>query len=671
MPIRSSACPLDCPDACTLSVTVEDGRVTAITGDERNPLTGGRICGNVRRFPQHVYGADRIRTPAIRTGTKGSGQYRDVTWDEALDRIAQVLRATRERFGGEAILPFCYGGSNGALTQDNIDARLFRRLGASRLVRTVCAAPSGAAAQGLYGNMPGVGFGDYRHARLIVIWGANPAHSGIHLMPPIIEAQRNGARLIVVDPRRTPVARRADRHLAVRPGTDLPLALSVIHRLFETGHADEAFLAKWTQGADRLRARAAEWPLDRAAEITGLSPDEIDAFAGEYSAASPAVIRCGYGLERNRNGGSAVAAVLAIPAVAGKFGVRGGGFTMSNGGHWSLDKERVIGEPEPATRCINMNRIGQALLEEEPPIRCLFVYNANPAVTVPNQNRVEEGLRREDLFTVVFDQVWTDTAQFADVVLPATTFLEHHELARGYGVPALRAAEPVIDRVGEARPNPEVFAELIERLGLEKDDDIVAPEAMCEAIVSRLDGSERIATELALRGVAVPEGGYDGVQLVDVLPRTPSSRIELFPEALDREAPSGLYTFRAQDDDDYPLTLISPATAHSISSSLAELREDPACLEMSSLDAESRGLQDGTAVRVFNRLGVVHCTLSVTDAVRAGVVVLPKGLWRKHTENGQTASALAPDSLTDLGQGACFNDARVEVARRVEASTTR
>ncbi len=663
MDSRASACPLDCPDACTLSVSVEAGRVHAITGDERNPLTGGHICGNVQRFPQRVHGPERILRPAFREGPKGTGGFQEVSWDEALSRVAKELGSVRERFGGEAILPLSYGGSNGLLTQDTVDARLFRRLGASRLARTVCAAPTGSAAQGLYGKMPGVSFADYRQARLIVVWGANPAHSGIHLLPPIREAQLAGARLVVIDPRRTPLARRADRHLPILPGTDVALALGMIHYLFETGRADWTFLEQHAEGVEALRGRASEWPFDRVAEVTGLDGDSVRALAEEYASMRPAVIRVGWGLERNRNGGSAAAAVMALPAVAGHFGRRGGGYTMSNGAVWKLSREGVIGAPEASTRLVNMNHLGRMLLEGEPPIRCLFVYNANPAVTLPDSNRVMQGLRRDDLFTVVFDQVWTDTAREADVVLPATTFLEHAELAAGYGVPALRSAEPVIAPVGEARSNVEVFADLCRRTGVFQPGDLEDPMAIRNAIIESAPDASRVAGELSAQGLAVPASGFDPVQFVDVSPRTPSGRIELCPAALDAEAPAGLYAFQELEPE-APLTLISPATVHSISSSLAELIETPARLRMHYDDATARGLSSGDAVRVFNRRGEVHCQLEVTSDVRSGVVVLPKGLWRRHTANGQTASALAPDTLTDLGGGACFNDARVEVEAR-------
>ena len=426
-----TACPLDCPDSCSLSVSLSDGRVVALDGGHANPVTGGYICGKVRRFGDRMYGPDRLRQPGFRLGPPGSGEFRWVSWDEALARVAEAMREARDRWGAESVLPYCYGGSNGLLTQDTADARLFRRFGASRLARTLCASTTGAANQALYGKMPSVTYADYAHAKLIVVWGANPSASGIHLVPFIRDAQRAGAALVVVDPRATPLARLAELHLALRPGTDVAVALALHRHLFEHGLADEAFLAAHTTGASRLRERAREWTFERAASVAGLEPGAIARLADMYAAASPAVVRCGWGLERNRNGGSAAAAILALPAVAGKFGVRGGGYTLSNSGSWGITKS-WIGAEEPPARLVNMNHLGRMLTGPiDPPVKVLFVYNCNPLATVPHQNLVRQGLEREDLTTIVFDQVMTDTARYADIVLPATTFLEQVPISRG------------------------------------------------------------------------------------------------------------------------------------------------------------------------------------------------------------------------------------------------
>jgi anaerobic selenocysteine-containing dehydrogenase len=664
--IVETACPLDCPDCCSLSVSTSAGTVTRLDGSTRNPVTGGSICPKVRRFAERVSGPLRVRHPMARVGPKGNSAFSRITWNEAIDIVATRLRETREQFGGEAILPLCYGGSNGLLTQDATDARLFRRLGASRLARNVCAAPTSAALAAIYGRMPSVAYEDFAHARLIVVWGANPSVSSIHLVPFIQAARKEGAKLVVVDPRLTPLAREADLHVPLAPGTDLPVALALHRHLFESGTADTAFLAAHAEEADRLRARAAEWTFERAASVAGVQAAMLRQFADLYAASSPALVRCGWGLERNRNGGSAAAAVLALPAVAGKFGVRGGGFALSNSSAWGIERTWV-GEPEPATRVINMNHLGRVLTgDAEPPVKLLFVYNCNPAVTLPNQNLVLKGLERTDLFTVVFDQVMTDTAAYADIVLPATTFLEGYDIARGYGALSLQVVQPVIDAVGESRPNPEVFGQLLTALGLDEGEE---PEGEVETLLHVLGGLPgTLGDDLRNERPPVPPCGPAPVQMVDVRPGTPDGKIHLFPEALDRPSAAGLYQFLPDPASaDFPLALISPATDRTTNSTLGELPgNDAAALVMHPLDSRARGLEEGAKVRVFNEWGEVLCGLSIEPTVRPGTVVLPKGLWRSSTVNRSTATALAPDTLSDVGAGACFNDARVQVARVVD-----
>lgn len=658
-----TACVLDCPDSCSLSVRVERGRIVQIEGSRSNAVTKGFICAKVRGFADRVYGTDRVMYPMRRNGPKGRGAFTRITWDEAMSAIAGRLETIRRDDGGEAILPFSYGGSNGLLTQGTADADLFAGLGASRLARTVCAAPTGAAAQAMYGKMTGVAYPDYVHAKLIIVWGANPSASGIHLVPYIKEARRNGARLVVVDPRRTPLAKTADLHLRLRPGTDLVVALAMLRYLFEEGGADEEFLAQHTTGSAELRAAAATWTFDRAARESGLTAPEIAAVAEMYAHTSPALIRCGWGLERNRNGGHAVMAVLALPAVAGKFGVRGGGYTMSNSGAWDLPTQAWRETPDPPTRVINMNRLGRVLTEPlTPPVKALFVFNANPVATLPDQVRVCQGLSRDDLFTIVFDQVLTDTAAYADIVLPATTFLETYDVAKGYGALSLQLVKPVIEAVGEARPNGEVFGELAVRLGLRSEIEHDA-----ESLV-RVAGALPSAYQAPLLegGQPAPPGGPTPIQFVDIAPKTPDGRVHLFPTNLPTNAPEGLYSYRQVDaPDTYPLTLISPATEKTISSTLGELRRSPAVLYMHIEDGHARGLTDGDTVRVFNALGEIQCTVTLGDGIAQGTISLPKGLWRKSTLNQWTTNALVPDSFTDLGDGACFNDARVDVAKIV------
>jgi len=658
--IVETACPLDCPDGCSLNVTVQDGRITAIDGSKANPITDGYICAKVRRFGERVYGADRLLYPAVRKGPKGAGaRFERVPWDDAMSLIADRMRAARETWGGESILPYSYGGSNGLLTQDTGDATLFRRLGASRLARTVCAAPTGAANGALYGKMPSVTYEDYPEARLIVLWGVNPSASGIHMVPYLREAQRRGAKLVVIDPRTTTLAKQADLHLPLRPGTDLPIALAIHRHLFETGLADLAFLEAHTHNAERLRERALPWTFDRAAAEADVPVQLVTTLADWYATSSPALIRCGWGQERNRNGGNSSLAILALPAVAGKFGVRGGGYAMSNTEAWGIQRT-WIGAPEPSTRRVNMNQLGRALTEADPPVKVLFVYNSNAAATSPDQRRILRGLEREDLFTVVFEQVMTDTTHYADVLLPATTFLEGYDIARAYGPIGLRLARPVIEAVGEARSNADVFGELSRLLNLSEGADPVGELEEMLDVFSKMPPV--IGDALRDHGAAVPPWGGRPVQFVDVMPRTCDGKVDFYPAALDRESPAGLYSYRPDPaTPEFPLSLISPASERTISSTLSELSRPEVRLLMHPRDAASRHLDDGAAVRVFNALGEVRCNLQVGAWIRPGTVSLPKGLWRRHTANGYTANALVPDTLTDLGGGACFNDARVEV----------
>jgi len=659
--VVETACPLDCPDSCTLAVTVQHGKLVMLDGGHKNPVTDGYICAKVRKFGDRVYGPDRLLHPGIRKGRKGEGKFNRVSWDEALERIVERMQRAKAESGGASILPYWYGGSNGMMTQDNLDATLWRRFGTSRLARTLCAAPTGAANLALYGKMASVTYEDYPDARLIVLWGVNPSASGIHLVPYVREAQKRGAKLVVIDPRSTPLARAADVHLAVKPGTDLPVALALHRHLFASGAADTEFLAAHTHNADRLRERADEWTFGRAAEVAGVDAGRLEEVAALYAASSPALIRCGWGLERNRNGGSAAAAVLALPAVAGKFGVRGGGYSMSNSASWNIDRT-WIGAGEPATRVVNMNHLGRALLDyTDPPVKVLFVYNCNPAATVPDQQRVLRGLQRQDLFTVVFEQVMTDTALYADVVLPATTFLEGYDFARAYGPIHLDLGRPVIDPVGEARSNADVFGELCTRLGLLQEDEPAGELDLLVRVLDSLPG--RIGSDLREGASPSPACGPRPIQFVDVLPNTPDCKVDLFPPALAETSRAGLYCYQADPATErFPLALISPSSERTISSTLGELPRTDVKLLMHPSDAGSRGLADGDMVRIFNELGEVHCALAVLPIIRPGTVSLPKGLWRRSTRNGVSGTTLVPDSLEDLSGGACFNDARVQVA---------
>jgi anaerobic selenocysteine-containing dehydrogenase len=435
--------------------------------------------------------------------------------------------------------------------------------------------------------------------------------------------------------------------------------MAIIRELFARGRADAAFLATHTTGADELRAAAEPWTIERAAAEAGVSAADLATVAEWYGTASPAVIRCGWGQERNRNGGAATMAILALPAVGGKFGVRGGGYTMSNSGAWNIQSEQVIDVAPPPVRIVNMNHLGRALTEyQDPPVAVLFVYNCNPVSTAPDQNRVKQGLLREDLFTVVHEQVMTDSTHYADLILPAPTFLEQYDVAKGYGAYHLHLVQPVIAPAGESRPNHDVFEELSVRLG---QTDLVSGLGEAGALMdlaARLP-DDHSTTLLAGQVAQGPAGGAP-IQFVDVFPKTPDRKVHLYP----RQVPmtNGLYGYAPDPATErHPLSLISPASVHTISSTLGELRPGIATLKIHPDDANARAISDGDVIRVFNDLGEVHCEARVTPETRPGTVALPKGLWARSTLNGATANALVPDSLTDLAGGACFNDARVQV----------
>ncbi len=663
-----TACPLDCPDACALQVEVTgDGSFTV---DAQPPgvghtLTDGFICGKVRRIARHVDCPERLQEPLRRVGPKGPGaRFERISWDAALDAIAERWRGLAG--GPEALLPVCYGGSNGLLTQDAADAILFRRFGAARLLRTVCAAATGAAAAALYGRMPGGTLPDVVHAKLIVIWGCNPSASGIHLVPIVQEAVKRGARLVVIDPRRTPLARSADLHLAPRPGTDLPLALAVIAELFASGHADLEFLGAKTTGWEQLRAAAAAWSIERAAEISGVPAEDIRRFAELYGTTRPAVVRMGWGQERNRNGGFASAAILALPAVAGHFGVPGSGYLASSSRTFQGEVGDAAPDVERARRVVNMNQLGAELVApEDSAIEALYVYNCNPLATLPDQERVRRGLLRDDLFTVVHEAVHTDTCDYADLVLPATTFLEHEDLHMAYGAVALQAVKPAIPRRGSSRTNHEVAVALLERLGLGQTGEDLSMEALRARILAARPDPAVDAQRLEDVGRLAPTIGERPVAFRDMRPLTSDGMVHLWPDEF--EGLEGLEPYQYRElGGELPgaLALISPAVAGTVSSTFAQLSKRPARLGLHPDDAAERGLVAGQEVRVHNELGEVLVELELDADLRPGVACLVKGLWARHTANGATSNALCPDTLTDIGGGACFNDARVRVEAR-------
>jgi anaerobic selenocysteine-containing dehydrogenase len=648
-----TACPLDCPDTCSLEVTVTDGRIVSIDAGPGNPLTQGFICQKVKHHAQRVYAPERVLTPLVRTGPKGAGEFRAASWDDALSLVVDRLRETLDDHGGSAVIPVLYNSSAGVLASAALGDRLWRRMGAAEVHHTVCAATAGQAWDDTYGRMLSADVADVVHARLIVVWGANPTVSNTHLPPLVNAARRAGARLVVVDPRRTGMAARADRHVRVRPGTDVVLALAMARHLNEVDLVDRAFAADHVDGLAEYLAAADEWTLDRAAAVCGVAAADIAAFAEEYATTRPALVRIGWGIERNRNGGSSYRAVLALPLLAGQFGELGGGvmasLTAAPISMRRADPDRD--ERHPPRRDVNMNHLGRVLNnedDEQPPAHFLYVQGANPAATFPNQRYVLAGLARDDLFTVVHDQVLTDTARYADVVLPATTHFEADDIAASYGSFTLQRMRPVIDRVGESKTNDELSAAIAERLGFPAASFDADPDRLIDAVVK---------LEAPFEGAVVvrPDGGT--VQFRDTFP-TPDGRARLF--LADSELPLPRY---CPLDDQYPLTLLSPATSRTINSMFGEFNGPAAAVSLHPDDAESRGLSAGDMVVVFNDRAEVEMPVLLDGDLLPGICSIPKGLWRHSSPSGLTANALVPDDLSDLAGGACFNDARVEVRR--------
>lgn len=661
--VWTTSCPMDCPDTCALQVSVENGRATSIRGVADSSLTRGFICDKVAQFTRRVEHAERLRYPLRRRGPKGSGEFARITWTDAIAEIATRYRQICERWGGEAIWPYHYGGSNGFLNDGFLDDLFFARLGASRCGRTLCAVPATMVATGMYGKMPGVAFEDYPAAKFILIWGANPKASNIHLVPFLKEAKRRGATIAAVDPIRNFTDVEVDWHLPIYPGSDVAVALAMIRIWNHTGLLASDFLAQNADGLEALLAAAEAWSLERAAAAARVTASDIQRIATLYAESSPAALRVGWGLERNINGAQAMAAILAMPALLGKFGVRGGGYTLSNSGGAKLDTKQIFGDVPWATRELNMSQLGELLLNGgTPPVKGLFVYNCNPVATAPDQNAIIRGLQRGDLFTVVHEQVMTDSALYADIVLPATTFLEHYDVRRGYGNYVVGGVRPVIPAAGEAKPNEEVFALLGRAMGF-RDEAFKWDSPTC---VRRLAGALKIAGKpanvdaiLAGRQQRYDFPGALPVQFKTVFPQTPDKKIHLTPGELGPRP----FFFKEIRDAAHPLALLTPATSRMISSTFGEWNYPELRVELHPDDAAARDIREGDAVRVFNLLGEVHCKARINSRLRPGVAAMPKGAWQRSSKNGQTGTALCPAHVQVTGGAACYNDARVEIAR--------
>lgn len=670
--VKASVCPLDCPDTCSLSVTVDDGQVIAVRGSKVNPLTHGAVCAKVaNHYPEFVHGPNRLRHPLKRVGPKGTGKFERISWEEALDTIHHSVSRIINRYGPQALLPFNYAGPQGMLASDSMSLRFFHKLGASLLNRTpLCGGIRSTAYAGTYGATPGTPLQQVSLARLIIVWGNNATTCNLHLMRQINAAKRNGARLVVIDPRRIKVAEQAHLHLAVQPGTDVLLAMAIAVELERIGGLDRAFIDQHVLGFEAYMQAARAWPPERAAGICGVPLEDIRLLARWYHEATPAVIAWGNGLERNQNGGSGVRAIAALPALAGKFGVAGGGLVAGAGHAFPDTPERLVREDfaPPQTRTINIIDVGRLLLDEklDPPLKALFIYNHNPLIVHPDQNRMKRALAREDLFIVGIEVAMTDSMAYADVILPACTHFEYADLYAAYGQQYLQRAEAVIPPVGESLPNTEIFRRLAARFGFSdpafRDTDLELMDAALDADDPRMQGMR--ASQIPIdRALSMEFSGSEPVLFRNVLPLTPSGKIELESATLGARYGAALPGYRPLVSR-YPLALISPASDKRISSSFGGLAVNDATpvLEMNPADAVTRGLRDGAVVKMWNDSGEVFLPLSVTAAVRPGVVSSAKGAWLKTSSNGQTVSALAPTHKADLADGACYNDARVEVA---------
>lgn len=659
-------------------VTVENGRATRMAGDPDHPVTNGFLCTKVSKYLERTYHDGRLLHPQIRIGAKGEGKFRRATWDEALDLIASRLRAAADEQGPQSILPYSYAGTMGLLHGESMDRRFFHLLGASKLDRTICASAGTEALNVTYGTRMGTDPEDVGHAKLILLWGTNTLTANPHLWPFIRKAKANGARTIVIDPLRTRTAAACDEHIAVRPGTDAALALAMMHVLFRDGLADLDYLRAMTVGWEGLRDRVlSDYAPERVAKICRIPVETIEQLATRYGTIRPTYIRLNYGLQRHAGGGSAVRAISILPAVTGAWNDVGGGCLLSTSGTFAkLDFAALHrSDLSPAgTRTINMSRLGEALTEtDDPPVKAIVVYNSNPAAVAPDRENVLKGLRRDDLFTVVLEHFQTDTADFADVLLPATTQLEHEDLHRAYGHLYVMYNARAIEPLGEALPNTEIFRRLAAKMNLDHPALRDSDEAMMRQALSGMPFTLEELRERAYIRLDVGKPHLPYAQGTRV--PTPSGKIEIASEravahGLDR-LPEYVPPYESEERDPalvarYPLALISPPAHEFLNSSfvnVASLRRSAGkpTLEIHADDAAPRGITAGTRVAIFNDRGTFTAEAVITDRVRPGVVSAPSVWWPKLTEDRTNANHTTSQAVTDIGGGATFYDNMVEV----------
>ena len=677
--VQHSVCALDCPDACSLLITVDDGKGSRLRGDPNHPVTRGFLCGKVARYLDREYSPDRLLYPQRRVGAKGEGRFERISWDEALDTIARKLTGICTEFGSEAVLPYSYAGTMGYLNGGGMDRRFFHRLGASRLDRTICSTAGMTAMTKTLGNRYGTEPEQFRHSKLIIAWGANILGTNVHLWPFIVEARRNGAKFYVIDPVRNRTGNLADKHFPIYPGADLALALGMIHVIIGEQLHDADYVEKYTSGFDELRTLSAGYPPERTEALTGLGRHDIVQLAREYAGTKPATIRVNYGIQRSERGGNAMRAVAALPALTGSWRDVGGGLQLSTSHAFHLNKPGLE-MPElqlrsslgREARIVNMSELGKALTGlKEPPVKAMVVYNSNPATIAPNQNLVRQGLRRPDLFTVVLEQFQTDTADYADILLPSTTFLEHTDLYLAYGHYYLQLARPALPAPGETRSNVDVFQRLAERMGFEDtcfrdtEDDMIrtlldTDHPFVRGItIEQLDREHSVRLNVARTGepfLPFAKGGFG----------TPSGKCEFGAEALEYTPPNesrlGSETLRSR----YPLELVSSKNDDSMNSTFGNrpgTDAQTAMLAMHAVDAEPRGIATGDRVRIFNDRGSCLLQAEVDGVVREGVVRAPSVRWSKLAPDLHTINMLTSDRLTDIGGGPTFYSCLVQVEK--------
>ena len=668
------ACPHDCPDTCALLTTVENGVATRVQGNPDHPHTDGVLCTKVSRYTERSYHPERILTPLKRTGPKGSGQFAPVSWNEALAEITQRLGAIAAR-NPEAILPYSYAGTMGMVQGEGMDRRFFHKLGASQLDRTICASAGAEALVQTLGGKVGMKVEFFAEAQLILIWGSNSIGSNLHFWRYAQQAKRNGARLVCIDPRKTETADKCHEHIQLRPGTDTALALALMHELIAHDCLDHDYIARHTLGWEQLRERALQWPPERAAEVCGIPVEQIRQLARDYGSTKPAAIRLNYGMQRVRGGGNAVRAVACLPALTGAWRHRAGGILLSSSGQFPVQRavlQRPDLMPGGPARTLNMVTIGDDLLREASPafgpkVEAIVVYNSNPVAVAPDSSKVVQGFAREDLFTVVLEHFQTDTADYADYILPATTQLEHWDVHLSYGHTDALLNRPAIAPLGHAKHNTDIFRELATRMGFDDACFADGDETLCRMAYGDAVDFDTLLTH-GFATVPTPEAPFASGNFP-----TPSGKCEFYSDRLAARGVDGLpdhvpYHEAFNTAPKFPLAMISPPARNFLNSSFVNVKslrdiEGEPLLEMHALDAAARSIDDGDTVRVFNARGQHHCKVRISPRARHGVVNGLGVWWRKLGLDGTNVNQLTSQKLTDLGHGPTFYDCLVEVQR--------